>query len=60
MGLCLKDVKLAEPSSDFPTTDDLPRCAGRSRLACAAMLAAGALLVAAVGYVLARRARAGG
>ena len=56
---CTEDLRRVEPSSDFPTADDVPPCPEPPRGLIIALVLAGALLAAAVGYVAAcARARA--
>ena len=52
MVLCTDDLVRAEPSSDFPTADDVPPCPEPSRGLILALALAGTLLAAAVGYVV--------
>ena len=59
MACCTRDLVRAEPSSDFPTAEDVPPCPEPSRGLILWLVLAGALLAAAAGYLAAcARARA--
>jgi len=59
MAWCTADLVRAEPSSDFPTADDVPPCPEPPRGLIVLLVLTGTVLAAALGYVMGRaRARA--
>jgi hypothetical protein len=54
MAICMRDVRRAEPSSDFPTEDDVELCRGHSRARLLGCAVGCALAVWAIGFLVGR------